>query len=200
MNARRAVTLGRATLLALAWLFGVSTASAMEVRDLSSTDAPRWRPDSTFAQFGGESSADEWTLGVQWDWHRQWYLGETWHVRGRWQLEIGRLHALTRWDRDDYASYTKVGIIPTVRLTNARRERWYVDAGVGPTLLLPMYVDRERTFSTVFNFDDYIAFGVMLGDHDQHDLSVGLNHISNAGLDQPNPGLNLYSVRYTHRF
>jgi hypothetical protein len=88
-------------------------------------------------------------------------------------------------------------------LINAIEEQTVVtcgDAGVGPALVFPMYVSRERTFSTTFNFDDYVAVGVQLGSRNQHDLSIGFNHISNAGLSEPNPGLNLYAARYTHRF
>jgi hypothetical protein len=65
---------------------------------------------------------------------------------------------------------------------------------------LPVYVDRERTFSTQFNFQTQLAAGRLLGAHRQHDLAVCIAHISNAELEQPNPGLNLYALRYTWRF
>jgi hypothetical protein len=183
-----------------AWLLGTSGAHAMSTQPVPLHEGPRWRPDATFAQIGSGSSTDEWTIGAQWDWHRQWELGETFRVRGRWDLEYGRLRALTRWNRDDDAWYSKIAFMPVLRLTNDRHPWWYLDAGVGPALVLPLYVSRERTFSTNFNFDNYVALGVLLGNRDQHDVSVGLNHISNGGLSQPNPGLNVFSLRYTHRF
>jgi lipid A 3-O-deacylase len=190
---------GRALIVILAWLLGTSSAHAVSTVMSPVDDRPGWQPDATFAQVGNGSSTDEWTIGAQWDWRRQWEIGETLRVRGRWDLEFGRLRALTHWDNDDHAWYTKIAFMPVLRLSSDRHP-WYVDAGVGPALVFPMYVSRERTFSTTFNFDDYVAVGVQLGSRNQHDLSIGFNHISNAGLSEPNPGLNLYAARYTHRF
>ncbi len=192
----------RSVLLAFAWLVG-SNSGAMDVTAAAwapMADTPRWRPDSTYLQIGGGSSTDALTLGAQWDCRHEWTLGESLRLRGRWEISAARLRARTHWNDDDDAWYTKLDFSPIVRLSSNRHDRWYVDAGVGPTLVLPMYVSRERTFSSQFNFDSYLGFGVLLGDRYQHDLSVGLDHVSNAGLSEPNPGLNLYSVRYARRF
>ena len=168
----------------------------------ASGDVPdrAWRPAATFAQIGGNSSSDNWTLGVQWAWRRDWQWGQSVHAQGHWELSAGRWASKQSWRNDDRDWFTQITFTPMLRLTTARSSGWYVDVGVGPTLLLPVYVDRERTFSTQFNFQTQLAAGRLLGAHSQHDLAVCIAHISNAELEQPKPGLNLYALRYTWRF
>jgi hypothetical protein len=183
--------------VAALWI-GVPAFAHAESR-VPAAEEPAWRPDATFVQVGGGSSNDTWSVGTQWDWHRHWEPGESWLLSGRWTLSAGRLRALTSWRNNDAAWYTKIGFAPTVRLVNQRHDRWYLELGFGPAVLMPVYVSRERTFSTVFNFENRVAAGMLLGSRGQHDLSISLDHISNADIEQPNPGLNQYSVRYTLR-
>jgi hypothetical protein len=180
------------------WIAGCTLAHAGESVGRAD-DEPPWRPDGTFVQVGGGHSNDSWIVGAQWDWRRQWELGASWLLTGQWNLTAGRLRALDNWKNDSDSWYTKIGFIPSVRLVNQRIDRWYLELGTGPVALLPVYVSRERTFSTVFNFENRLAAGVQLGHRRQHDFSVSFDHISNADIEQPNPGLNQYSVRYTLR-
>jgi len=198
----RAIPAARRAPQALAALLGLCGAtSGTSLAHASDAVADRsWWPDATFAQLGGNSSADNWTLGVQWAWRRDWQWGQSVHAQGHWELSAGRWASKQSWRNDDRDWFTQITFTPMLRLTTARSNGWYVDVGVGPTLLLPVYVDRERTFSTQFNFQTQLAAGRLLGAHSQHDLAVCIAHISNAELEQPNPGLNLYALRYTWRF
>ena len=191
----------------LAWLSSallvmtvVLVAAASAHADDGDASRPRWLPDATFAQLGGSSSANNWTVGVQWGWQRGWHWGETVRANGHWELAAGRWSSLQNWHNDDRDWYTQIAFSPVLRLGDERWPGWYLDAGIGPTLLLPIYIDRERTFSTQFNFQTQVAAGRMFGSHQQHDLAVFYAHISNAEIEQPNPGLNLFALRYTWRF
>jgi hypothetical protein len=159
-----------------------------------------WQPDATFAQLGGSSSADNWTLGLQWAWQRDWQWGSSVQAQGHWELSAGRWASKQNWRNDNRDWVTQITFTPMLRLTTPRSSGWYVDVGAGPTLLLPVYISRERTFSTQFNFQTQLAAGRLLGTNRQHDLAVCIAHISNAEIEQPNPGLNLYALRYTWRF
>lgn len=191
----------RLLIIAFAWLGGATAANAAVATDGAALpDAePRWRPDASYVQAGTGHSTDSWSMGVRWDWHRQWRFGESLLVSGRWELGIGRLRALANWRNDDDAWYTSVGFLPILRLVNERHPHWYVETGAGPSVLLPVYVSRERTFSTQFNVDTRVATGIVLGHAGRHDLAVCFDHYSNGNIEQPNPGLNQYSVRYTLR-
>jgi len=50
------------------------------------------------------------------------------------------------------------------------------------------------------NFGDHIALGLRLGDRQEHELQLRVEHFSNAGLRKPNPGENFGQVRYVWRF
>lgn len=76
----------------------------------------------------------------------------------------------------------------------------YVDAGVGPSWVAPLYQNGGKRFSTKFNFRSHLAAGARLPGTVEHDLSLRLEHFSNAGIRRPNPGVNLVAVRYTRQF
>ncbi len=65
---------------------------------------------------------------------------------------------------------------------------------------MPLYQTHQRRFSTQFNFRDQVGFGYEWGAAGEHDISMRLEHYSNAGIRRPNPGVNLWSLRYAHHF
>ena len=175
---------------------GVSPAHASE-------DVPdrNWRPAATFAQLGGNSSSSgQLDAGRAVGLAAGLAMGAIGACAGPLGAVRGSLGLKQSWRNDDRDWFTQITFTPMLRLTTARSSGWYVDVGVGPTLLLPVYVDRERTFSTQFNIQTQIAAGRLLGANRQHDLAVCIAHISNSEIEQPNPGLNLYALRYTWRF
>jgi len=163
-------------------------------------DEASWRPDAMFAQTSSGSSTHAWSAGWQWDWQRRWQIGPSFSLTGYWELSMGRWYAENNWHDSERVWTTQLSTIPSVRLASAWRPTWYADFGVGPSVLLPLYISRERTFSTEFNFQTHLAFGRLIGAHGQHDFAVRVDHYSNAGLDQPNPGLTLFGMRYAMHF
>ena len=69
----------------------------------------------------------------------------------------------------------------------------------GVNVLAPLYRSRDKRFSTAFNFGDHVGIGVQLGDDHGQELSLRLQHFSNAGIKDPNPGENFVQLRYTAR-
>ncbi|MFG6176373.1 acyloxyacyl hydrolase [Halomonas sp. THAF12] len=84
------------------------------------------------------------------------------------------------------------------RLTPALRYgfadgRAYVEAGVGGALFVETRLE-ERDLSTSFQFEDRLAAGVRLDRGGE--LGIGISHYSNASLDRPNDGFEVYSLNY----
>ncbi|MBB3141697.1 acyloxyacyl hydrolase [Halomonas organivorans] len=84
------------------------------------------------------------------------------------------------------------------RLTPALRYgfadgRAYVEAGVGGALFVETRLE-ERDLSTAFQFEDRLAAGIRLGR--ESELGISASHYSNAGLDLPNDGFEVYSLSY----
>lgn len=71
------------------------------------------------------------------------------------------------------------------------------DAGVSPTAL-SRYEFTTKDFGSLFQITSHVGFNVNLGEH----ASIGyrFQHMSNAGLVHPNPGLNLHFLAVSYRF
>src|SRR6266480_7600187 len=76
--------------------------------------------------------------------------------------------------------------------------RGYVEAGLGAYLLSHTIHNDTNRLPTSLEFGSHLGFGLRL----EPDVTVGLavQHISNAGIKQPNGGINLYMLTVSHRF
>ena len=179
----------RAALIAVVWFVAVTAHAAGD----------DWQPDAVFSQVGAGAATDSWSVGGQWHWSRAWLLREGLMLRGRWEFAVGRWRA-DEDDAGDEAWITQLSTVPTLRLSSLRSRSWYVEIGSGPSLLMPVFRSRDRSFSTEFNFQSHLALGHTLGPRGRHDLGLRIEHFSNAGIRDPNPGMNIASLRYTYGF
>jgi hypothetical protein len=176
-----------AAALAFAWLAVAAEAGAQA-----------WRPDAIFSQAGAGKATDAWSIGTQWHWRRAWAWREALVLHGRWEFAIGRWH--TELGGRDQAWVTQLSAVPALRLSRPSERGWYAELGSGPSLLMPLFRGRDREFSTEFNFRSHLAVGYVLGERGEHDFGVRVEHFSNAGIRDPNPGMDFAALRYTYRF
>ena len=94
------------------------------------------------------------------------------------------------------------GVTPTLRLRPRQGQAaWFWEAGLGATLSNHRYRPLgHEAFSTRFNFASHLGLGVNLGARREHELLLRLQHVSNAGIKEPNPGLNFLQLRYAWHF
>ena len=73
----------------------------------------------------------------------------------------------------------------------------YVEAGLGVYLLSHSINNDNNRLPTSLEFGSHLGVGLQLDPR----LSVGLavQHISNAGIKQPNGGINLYMLTASYR-
>jgi hypothetical protein len=78
-----------------------------------------------------------------------------------------------------------------------RNERpWgYLEAGFGGYLLSKTINNPETRVPSAFEFGSHIGIGFAVAKN--HAVGVALQHLSNAGLKQPNGGIDLVLVQYT---
>jgi len=101
----------------------------------------------------------------------------------------------------DHRSYTQLGALAGWRYRfDEGASPWFVEAGIGGTVLNDLYQSPDRRFSTRFQFTEQLAFGRNFGTKGEHELSLRLQHFSNADIKKPNPGENFVRVRYLYRF
>jgi len=122
-----------------------------------------------------------WRVGAQWKQHLRWLPAERWSFYwdaslGEWQSESG--------------SVSDVGITPTFRYGDERG--LYLDGGIGVHWLSDTKIGPLVELSTRFQFGDHLGVGWRFK---HYDLSMRLQHLSNAGIHNPNPGVNFLQLR-----
>jgi lipid A 3-O-deacylase len=70
----------------------------------------------------------------------------------------------------------------------------YVEAGIGAYLLSHTINNDNDRLPSSFQFGSHIGAGLRLGESGQTRVGVALQHLSNAGIKQPNGGINLYQL------
>jgi lipid A 3-O-deacylase len=153
-------------------------------------------PDAGFVQAGFANNTKALTGGLQWNWGVQYpLLGGL--LYGYWEASIGRW-STSEADASSYAWVTQLGVTPTLRWY-PRGAAWFVEGGIGANVITPIYRSSDRHFTTAFNFGDMLGIGRRVGEDGREEVSLRLQHFSNAGIKRPNPGENFVQLRYTWR-
>jgi hypothetical protein len=158
-----------------------------------------WHPDKVFAQIGAAEEAQMAVVGATWDVPalRDFEWG---NVSGYVEASFGRWVSHVDDGPRSSAWVTQIGLTPVLRWQPFKSSRWFTEAGIGVNLLAPIYRSNDKRFSTAFNFGDHVGIGVQFGEPRTQELSLRLQHFSNAGLKEPNPGENFVQLRYAARF
>lgn len=102
----------------------------------------------------------------------------------------------------DTVDMRDIGLTPTI--TVYHQKAWhgfrpYVEAGIGFHYLTDKHFST-KDFSTNFQFGDHIGLGVQFGRQNNLRLAYQFQHLSNAGIGNPNPGINFHLVNFGVRF
>lgn len=130
-------------------------------------------------------------LGLQCDFGRNFSESSSGRLTGYWDT------AYTYWEGDKSASSHSLSLAPVFVYEFAGETvKPYVEAGVGVALFSSTELE-EHDLGSAFQFEN--RFGVGLRFNGQE---VGLRaiHYSNAGISQPNDGMENYSLHYALAF
>lgn len=86
-----------------------------------------------------------------------------------------------------------IGVTPLILWQGANAEGWYGQAGIGAHWLSRHYDNNGRRFSTKLQFASQVGLGFVF--ENRFKLALKLEHVSNAGLKRPNPGVNFIGVQ-----
>ena len=118
---------------------------------------------------------------------------------GRWgRLDLTPEIGVSYWTADRPRSPGQAwqfSAIPMFRWWTS--ERFYIEAGVGATVLTRTRFSN-RNIGSAFQFGDHIGVGFLLTPNSR--VGVRYSHFSNAGIKRPNPGLDTVQLTYTHQF
>ncbi|HVL55564.1 MAG TPA: acyloxyacyl hydrolase [Burkholderiaceae bacterium] len=155
------------------------------------------RPQAAaFAQLGaGSGRARAAAVGVSWPW--------AWRrpMHGGYELSAYTDFALGRWwGRSPVAGSTqanRIGVTPTLRWGPSGAAGWFVEAGIGANYVTPLWRNDGKRFGSRFNFGEHLGVGLRWGPRGSHEVSLRVEHLSNAGLRRPNPGENFAQLRWS---
>lgn len=156
-------------------------------------------PSSWFLQAGAASGTQTLTTGLAWDWDREWEAGG-----GR--LSASLEASMSAWSYRSAHGTGRSQLAQAV-LTPVLRYRpshgtavWFVDGGIGISVTSSKFANDRKSFSTTFNFGSLIGVGFNFGGRREHEISLRVQHFSNAGIKEPNPGENFLQLRYAYQF
>jgi lipid A 3-O-deacylase len=128
-------------------------------------------------------------IAFQFDSGKRWFSGGQWHVAGYWEPAMGFWRGKsTQGDPQIF----EFALAPILRLEKKSPDNWspYLESGVGIHLITGHHVTDDRDLGSNYHFGSHIGVGLRFGKQSEFDIGYRLQHISNAGLKQPNEGIN----------
>lgn len=137
------------------------------------------------------------TAGLVWPWSWRRDFG-TAQVTGLTEAYVSHWSGQGATER---RSFAQLGLLPLLRLRfDGGRSPWFVEGGIGISVMDRTYRTRTKEFSTSFNFEDVVGVGRSFGADRSRELGLRISHISNGGIKKPNPGENFLQLRYAVMF
>ncbi|MEX6501731.1 acyloxyacyl hydrolase [Pseudomonas zhanjiangensis] len=147
--------------------------------------------DVTFAVGSTDESTMVYRLGIQSDFGRRWMDSSTGHLGGYWDT------GYTYWEGDKTASNHSLSFSPVfVYEFGGGNLRPYVEAGVGLAFFSSTELEGSKLGSS-FQFEDRLGVGLRFADQE---IGLRAMHYSNAGLKEPNNGIESYTLHYRMSF
>ena len=130
-------------------------------------------------------------LGTQFDFDRSWFASDVGRLTGYWDA------AYTYWEGDDTASNHSLSLSPVFVYEFAgERFKPYIEAGIGIAAFSSTELE-DNDLGSSFQFEDRLGVGVRFADQE---IGVRALHYSNAGIKDPNDGVESYSLHYRLSF
>lgn len=142
---------------------------------------------------GATSQGDlTYRIGLSSEWDSKWFESSTGHLGGYWDA------AYTYWEGGDASGAHSLSFSPVfVYEFSGFTYTPFIEAGIGLAAFSKTEVGDQRLGSS-FNFEDRIGLGLKLPDEQK--VGIRAIHYSNAGIKQPNDGIESYSLFYSKGF
>ncbi|MFJ4443394.1 acyloxyacyl hydrolase [Pseudomonas sp. NPDC089422] len=131
-------------------------------------------------------------LGMGFNWNKSWWESNSGRLTGYWDT------GLTHWESGKKASdQTSLSFAP-VFVYEFKTDSGitpFIEAGIGVSLFSATRVG-DKQLGSAFNFEDRLGFGLKFANQDK--LGARIIHYSNAGIKEPNQGIESIAVFYSH--
>ena len=138
-------------------------------------------------------------IGFTWDWRRQWAVADGWTLGGYWETSVGQWRGMGRTGMRDTWDLTAG---PVFRLSAAPQGGVtpYLDAGLGLHWLSHRELTAKMRSGTNYQFGLTLGVGVRFGEGERFDVGLRVRHLSNAGIQRPNYGMNVAELRFLYAY
>ena len=99
------------------------------------------------------------------------------------------------WQVPDIRGTTRRFDVNATSIWRNEKPWGYWEAGFGGYLLSKTINNEDTRMPSAFEFGSHLGVGLRLARH--HTVGVGFQHLSNAGIKQPNGGIDLLFVQYS---
>lgn len=131
-------------------------------------------------------------LGLQWDFNKSWWQSDVGRLTGYWDAAYGY------WDGKDRSTVHSLSLSPMfVYEFTGGSVTPYLEAGIGVAGFSQSSYEG-RDFGTAFAFEDRIGAGVRFAGNQE--IGLRASHYSNAGIKQPNDGIESITLHYRTSF
>ncbi len=125
-------------------------------------------------------------LGAQFDFNSRWFESSVGHLTGYWDA------GYTYWQGDDTATNHSISFAPVFVYEFAGQNvKPYLEAGIGVAAFSSTRLESNDLGSS-FQFEDRIGAGLRFAGG--REVGIRAIHYSNAGIKQPNDGVEAYSL------
>lgn len=147
----------------------------------------------------GDESSYALVLGATVPWKSSTWQLANGTLRGHWDVWLG---GWSNQDlRDKRFTTPALGIGPSLRWRGAQGTApWFLEIGTAVMVTGKRLYNNGERMGTRWNFASHLGLGMNFGPRQVHELSLRLQHASNAGIQNPNPGINFLQLRYAHAF
>ncbi len=146
---------------------------------------------------GYGEGTDNFRLAADWSFLARSVAAGTWSMTGSLTANYSGFQGSQQDER-----VHDVGLTPVWRFSPNRADgqlfRPFIEFAVGLHYLSEKQLPTKQ-FSTRFQFGDHIGFGVTFGEAYRCRLTYQFQHLSNGGIDAPNPGINFHLVSMGYR-
>ena len=181
------------TLAVAAAVTGASSAASAE-------ELVGWAHPAVHVAVGRDPSHDvnKYELGVNFNTPIQYGNPQGWLFRLQAEFNVAGWDARSGTNQQNLFEF---GISPIFRVE--KRGSYFVpfaEASVGLRVLSHTGTSDQHRMGSAFQFSDMVGVGVGFGKNANTEVGFRFQHISNAGIKEPNPGSNYYTGYVRYRF
>lgn len=135
--------------------------------------------------------------------HFIWELDYPLFTDGQWYVQPYLEASAGYWDVSGGDNVSELSLTPVLRLQGKSMGpglNWFAELGIAGGHVLSETRIAGKDISSAFQFGSHIGGGVRFGDKQQWELMYRLQHLSNAGIETPNPGVDFHIIRLGYWF